>query len=218
MEQYRSGRKAPQFFSNAERLAVFIDGSDFRLTAGGLGIDVDFKKLIAYFRDSAHLVRAHFYFVDRDDEDGISLRPLTDWLDYNGYTTIACSGSDSDPESPGRRRNKNFLNVQLTVDVLEIAPVVDHVVIFTGDAVLAPLVDALKWRGRRVSIISTLQLRPPMVADGLRRRADQFIDIADIVQHVAKESPAVAIKEPVAAKRARRPARSHKLPLEAKSG
>lgn len=177
-------------FAKTERLAVLIDGPDLRATAGGIGIDIDFKKVLSFFQDVSQLVRIQFYHIDRDDEEEASLRPLTDWLDYNGFSTIACSGRDT--EAVGRRSNKNFLNVRMAVDALELASVVDHLVIFSGDAVLGPLVDALKWRGKRVSIISTLQLRPPMIADDLRRRADQFIDIADMIEHVAKDAPTPA--------------------------
>lgn len=183
-------------FAKTERLAVLIDGPDLRATAGGIGIDIDFKKVLAFFQDAAQLIRIQFYHIDRDDdEDEAPSRPLTDWLDYNGFSTVACSGRES--ESVGRRSNKNFLNVRLAVDALELSQTVDHVVIFSGDAVLGPLVDALKWRGKRVSIVSTLQLRPPMIADELRRRADQFIDIADMIQHVAKDKPASARRRAV---------------------
>lgn len=176
-------------FAKSERLAVLIDGPELRATAGGMGVDVDFKKILTFFQSVAQLVRINFYHIDREDEDDTSLRPLTDWLEYNGYTTVACSGREAD--SVGRRGNKGFLNVRLAVDALEIASSVDHVVLFSGDAVLVPLVEALKWRGRRVSVVSTLQMRPPMVADELRRRVDQFIDIADMVEVVAKDQPPV---------------------------
>lgn len=186
-------------FAKSERLAVFIDGPELRATVGGMGIDVDFKKVLNFFQGIAQLVKIQFYHIDREDEEEASLRPLTDWLDYNGYSTVACSGRE--PGSPGRRSNKNFLNVRMTVDALEIAPLVDHIVIFSGDAVLGPLVDALKWRGRRVSVVSTLQLRPPMIADELRRKADQFIDIADIIEFVAKD----VVASPVVKKRRAKP-------------
>lgn len=177
-------------FAKTERLAVLIDGPELRATAGGIGIDIDFKKVLSFFQDVSQLVRIQFYHIDREEEDEASLRPLTDWLEYNGFSTVACSGRDT--EAVGRRSNKNFLNVRMAVDALELASVVDHLVIFSGDAVLGPLVDALKWRGKRVSIISTLQLRPPMIADDLRRRADQFIDIADMIEYVAKDMAAPA--------------------------
>lgn len=188
-------------FAKTERLAVFIDGPELRATVGGMGLDIDFKKILGFFQGIAHLVRIQFYHIDRDDEEEASLRPLTDWLEYNGYSTVACSGREN--ESSGRRSNKNFLNVRMAVDALEIAPLVDHIVLFSGDAVLSPLVDALKWRGRRVSVVSTLQLRPPMIADELRRKADQFIDIADIAEHVAKDMGSVKPKK-VRAQRAPR--------------
>jgi uncharacterized LabA/DUF88 family protein len=179
-------------FAKSERLAVFIDGPELRATVGGMGIDVDFKKVLTFFQGIAQLVKIQFYHIDREDEEEASLKPLTDWLEYNGYSTVACAGCETG--IAGRRSNKNFLNVRMTVDALEIAPLVDHIVLFSGDAVLSPLVEALKWRGRRVSVISTLQLRPPMIADELRRKADQFIDIADIVEHIAKDAPAGATK------------------------
>lgn len=172
-------------FSTSERIAVFIDGAELRAAVGGIGIDVDFKKLRALFEGVAKLGGMLFYHIDREDDEEDTLRPLIDWLDYNGYRTVACSGRETDAIS--RRGNKGFVNVRLTVDALEMAAGVDHIVIFSGDAVLGPLVDALKWRGKRVSIVSTLQLRPPLVADNLRRRADQFIDLADIIEHIAKD-------------------------------
>lgn len=177
-------------FSTSERIAVFIDGAELRAAVGGIGIDVDFKRLRALFEGVAQLAGILFYHIDRDDEDEHTLRPLIDWLDYNGYRTVACAGRETDAGS--RRGNKGFLNVRLAVDALDMASGVDHVVIFSGDAVLGPVVDALKWRGKRVSIVSTLQLRPPMIADTLRRKADQFIDIADIIQHIAKDQVPVA--------------------------
>jgi uncharacterized LabA/DUF88 family protein len=176
-------------FAKNERLAVFIDGPDLRATLGGMGVDVDFKKVLIFFQDIAQLVRINFYHIDRDDDEDSSLRPLTDWLEYNGYTTVACAGRET--ETVGRRGNKSFLNVRVAVDALEIAAQVDHVVLFSGDAVLSPLVEALKWRGVRVSVVSTLQLRPPMIADELRRKVDQFIDIADIIEFIAKDQAAV---------------------------
>jgi uncharacterized LabA/DUF88 family protein len=196
-------------FHQTERIAVFIDGPELRATVGGIGFELDFKRLLAFFQSLGRLVRISFYHIDREDDEEHSLRPLTDWLEYNGYTTIACAGRESD--GIGRRSNKNFLNVRMTVDALEIANGVDHVVIFSGDAVLGPLVDALKWRGKRVSVCSTLQLRPPMVADELRRRADQFVDIADIIEHIAKD-PLVVVKQ-----RRGRPAQRKQAPPQPQS-
>jgi uncharacterized LabA/DUF88 family protein len=179
-------------FTKSERIAVLIDGPELRATVGGIGIDVDFKKLLELFQGAARVVRACFYYIEREDEEEHSLRPLVDWLDYNGYRTVACSGRETD--GIGRRSNKNFLNVRLAVDALDGAASVDHVVIFSGDAVLGPVVDCLKDHGKRVSIVSTLQLRPPMIADELRRKADQFIDLADIIEHVAKDRPVTVVK------------------------
>ncbi len=203
-------------FARSERIAVLIDGPELRAAVGGIGIDVDFKKLLKFFEGVSRVIQASFYYIERDDEEEHWLRPLIDWLDYNGFRTVACSGRESD--GVGRRSNKNFLNVRLAVDALDTAAGVDHVVIFSGDAVLGPLVDCLKRYGKRVSIVSTLQMRPPMIADDLRRKADQFIDLSDIIEHIAKDRPMTVVtkrrrapaKTSVAAARSQSPVNSQK--------
>ncbi len=173
------------YFDKSERLAVFIDGPELRGAMGALGVDVDFKKIYHLFERAGHLLRVTFYHIEREDDEQHSMRPLIDWLEYNGFSTVACQGREGD--SPARRGNKNFLNVRLAVDALVMAEQVDHIVIFSGDAVLGPLIDALKWRGCRVSIFSTLRARPPMIADDLRRKADQLVDLADILDEITKD-------------------------------
>lgn len=181
------GHRAYMDIHTAERLAVFIDGPELRGAVAGIGIDVDFKKIHRLFEQAGQLLRITFYHIEREDDEDHSMRPLTDWLEYNGYTTVACQGREG--EAAARRGNKNFLNVRLAVDALGLAEHVDHIVIFSGDAVLGPLVDALKLRGCRVSIFSTVKSRPLMIADDLRRRADQFVDLAHVLKDIAKDQP-----------------------------
>ncbi len=188
-------------FYQTERLAIFIDGANLYATAKSLGFDIDYKRLLSFFRSKAQLVRALYYTALAEDQEYSSIRPLVDWLDYNGYTMVTKPIKEF-TDSQGRRKIKGNMDIELTVDAMRMAEVVDHVVLFTGDGDFRALVAALQMKGRRVSVISTLQTQPPMVADELRRQADQFVDIADleplICRDPASRSPREGVREPVA--------------------
>ena len=83
-------------------------------------------------------------------------------------------------DSQGRRKVKGNMDIELAVDAMEIAPHVDHIVIFSGDGDFRPLVAALQRKGVRVSVVSTIRSQPPMIADDLRRQADNFIELDEL--------------------------------------
>ena len=173
-------------FYPTERVALFIDGANLYATAKTLGFDIDYKRLLGLFRQKGQLVRALYYTALAEDQEYSSIRPLIDWLDYNGYTMVTKPTKEF-TDSMGRRKVKGNMDIELTVDAMKLSEQLDHVVIFTGDGDFRALVQALQERGKRVSIVSTLQTQPPMVADELRRQADQFIDIADLEQLICRD-------------------------------
>jgi uncharacterized LabA/DUF88 family protein len=173
------------FYQN-ERIALFIDGANLYSTAKALGFDIDYKRLLALFRQKGQLVRALYYTALIEDQEYSSIRPLIDWLDYNGYTMVTKPTKEF-TDSMGRRKIKGNMDIELTVDAMKLAPHLDHIVLFSGDGDFRPLVASLQQTGKRVSVISTLQTQPPMVADELRRQADQFIDIADLEQLICRD-------------------------------
>jgi uncharacterized LabA/DUF88 family protein len=173
-------------FYPTERVALFIDGANLYATAKTLGFDIDYKRLLGLFRQKGQLVRALYYTALAEDQEYSSIRPLIDWLDYNGYTMVTKPTKEF-TDSTGRRKVKGNMDIELTVDAMKLAEQLDHIVIFTGDGDFRALVQALQERGKRVSIVSTLQTQPPMVADELRRQADQFIDIADLEQLICRD-------------------------------
>jgi uncharacterized LabA/DUF88 family protein len=172
-------------FHNLERVALFIDGANLYSTARGLNIDIDFRKLLTLFQDSAYLVRAYYYTALAEDQEYSSVRPLIDWLDYNGYTVITKPMKEF-TDSMGRRKVKGNMDIELTIDVMELADQVDHIVIFSGDGDFRRLVEAVQRKGKRVTVASTLKSQPPMIADELRRQADYFIEIAAIIEKIAR--------------------------------
>jgi uncharacterized LabA/DUF88 family protein len=169
-----------------ERIALFIDGANLYATARSLGFDIDYKKLLEVFGKKGHLVRALYYTALAEDQEYSSIRPLVDWLDYNGYTMVTKPTKEF-TDSSGRRKIKGNMDIELAVDAMELAEHLDHLIIFSGDGDFRSLVEALQHKGRRVSVVSTLATQPPMIADELRRQADQFIDLADIEEEIGRD-------------------------------
>jgi uncharacterized LabA/DUF88 family protein len=184
------------FYPN-ERVALFIDGASLYGTAKSLGLEIDFKRLLHLFREQVQLVKVRYYTVLADSLEYTSIRPLIDWLDYNGFSVVTKPVKEFS-DAAGRRKSKGNMDVELTVDAMRLSDNFDHIVLFSGEADFRSLVAALQRNGKRVSVISTLRTQPPMIADELRRQADQFIDLADLYDQVARtgSGPATRKDEP----------------------
>jgi len=179
------------YFYPCERIALFIDGANLYASAKSLGFEIDFKRLKSLFRRKGQLVRALYYTALLEDQEYSSIRPLIDWLDYNGFSMVT-KPTKQFLDTTGHRKIKGNMDIELTVDAMHLAPNLDHLVIFSGDGDFRSLVAALQQMGKRVSVVSTLRTQPPMVADELRRQADQFIDLADLEDEVARKVQACA--------------------------
>jgi uncharacterized LabA/DUF88 family protein len=182
------------FYQN-ERVALFIDGANLYATSKALGFDIDYKRLLAHFRGKCQLIRALYYTALAEDQEYSSIRPLIDWLDYNGYTMVTKPTREF-TDASGRRKIKGNMDIDLAVDAMRLADNLDHIVLFSGDGDFRPLVVALQQRGKRVSVVSTLQTQQPMVADELRRHSDQFIDLADLETVIGRDPAARPAREP----------------------
>ena len=168
-----------------ERIGLFIDGANLYAASRALGIDIDYKRLYDEFAAQGRLLRAFYYTALTDDQDYSPIRPLIDWLDYNGFTMVTKPTKEF-TDSAGRRKIKGNMDIELAVDVMEMAPVLDHIVLFSGDGDFRRVVEAVQRRGTRVSVVSTLRTTPPMAADELRRQADSFIDLEDLAARIGR--------------------------------
>ncbi len=173
-------------FDPREKIALFIDGANLYATSRALGFDIDYRKLLSSFQKRGYLVRAYYYTALVEDQEYSSIRPLIDWLDYNGFKVVTKPAKEF-TDSTGRRKIKGNMDIELTVDALELAEYVDHYVIFSGDGDFRTLVEALQRRGRKVSIVSTMASQPPMISDDLRRQADNFIDLMSLKAELGRE-------------------------------
>jgi uncharacterized LabA/DUF88 family protein len=169
----------------SDRTALFIDGANLYSAARSLHLELDFRQMLELFRSRTNLVRAYYYTAVVEGEEFSAVRPLVDWLGYNGFSVVtkpARRFTDAD----GHRRTKGNMDIEIAVDMLELSPRIDHAVLFSGDGDFKRLVQAVQARGVRVTVVSTLKSQPPMAADDLRRQADAFIDLADMEGQFAR--------------------------------
>jgi uncharacterized LabA/DUF88 family protein len=171
----------------SSNIALFIDGANLYATAKTLGFDVDYKRLLTEFQSRGMLLRALYYTAIIEDQEYSSIRPLVDWLDYNGYTVVTKATREF-IDANGRRKVKGSMDVELAVDAMQLAGHMDQMVLFSGDGDFRPLVKAVQRHGVRVTVVSTISSQPPMIADELRRQADDFIDLVELRAKVARES------------------------------
>jgi uncharacterized LabA/DUF88 family protein len=176
------------FYPN-DKIALFIDGANLYSAAKGLGFDIDYKKLLEEFRKRGILIRAYYYTAVVEDQDYSPIRPLVDWLDYNGYSVVTKTAREY-TDSQGRKRWRGDMDIEIACDMLEIADRADHVVLFSGDGDFRRLIEAVQRKGVRVTVVSTVKSQPPMASDDLRRQADSFVDLSDLSNIIGRPARA----------------------------
>ena len=176
-----------------ERIALFIDGANLYATAKSLGFDIDYRKMLKEYQSRGYLVRAFYYTALVEDQEYSSIRPLIDWLDYNGYSVVTKPTKEF-VDSTGRRKVKGNMDIELAIDAMELADHIDHMVLCSGDGDFRSLVEAMQRKGVRVAVISTISTQPPMVADELRRQADEFIDLVTLQSKIGRDPSERAVR------------------------
>ena len=173
-------------FDQREKIALFIDGANLYATSKSLGFDIDYKKMLKFFQGQGYLLRAYYYTALIEDQEYSSIRPLIDWLDYNGYRVVTKPTKEF-VDSAGRRKVKGNMDLELAIDAMQLSDTVDHMVLFSGDGDFRTLVEALQRRGRKVSVVSTVSTQPAMIADDLRRQADHFIELTQLKNEIGRD-------------------------------
>jgi uncharacterized LabA/DUF88 family protein len=172
-------------FYPQERIALFIDGANLYAAARALQFDIDYKRLLELFGAKGRLIRSFYYTALIEDQEYSPIRPLVDWLDYNGYTMVTKPTKEY-TDATGRRKLKGNMDIELAIDVMEMAQFLDHIVLFSGDGDFRRLVEAVQRKGVRVTVVSTIRSTPPMVADELRRQADTFVELQDLAPSIMR--------------------------------
>ena len=175
-------------FSNktaSHKTALFIDGANLFATSKNLGFEIDFKRLLQEFQNRGLLLRAFYYTTVIEDQEYSYVQPLLDWLGYNGYTVVTKAAKEFHDAS-GYRRVKGNMDIELAVDALELSRHIDEMVLFSGEGGFRSLIEAMQRRGVRVTVVSTMSTHP-MIADELRRQADDFIDLKQLQSRIARD-------------------------------
>src|SRR6266478_4458071 len=169
-----------------DKIALFIDGANLHATCRAFGFDVDYKRLLKEFQSRGVLLRAFYFTTIIEDQEYSSVRPLIDWLDYNGYTVVTKLTKEF-IDAGGRRKAKGSMNIELAVNAMALAGHIDQMFLFSGDGDFRPLLEAMQRRGVHVTVVSTNASQPPMVADELRRQADLFVDLAELKPKLGRD-------------------------------
>ncbi len=185
-EQDRKVETGVPFYAG-EKVAMFIDGANLHAAAKALNFDMDYRLLLSWIADQSRLVRAFYYTALAEDQEYSPIRPLIDWLDYNGYTMVTKPVREF-VDSQGRRKIKGNMDIELAIDMMEMAENVDHILLFSGDGDFRRLIEAVQRKGKRVTVISTIKTSPVMVSDELRRQADHFLDLHRLAPFIAREN------------------------------
>ena len=172
-------------FYPTDRIALFIDGANLYSAAKALNFDIDYRKLLDEFRKRGILIRAYYYTALVEGDDYSPIRPLVDWLDYNGFALVTKTAKEY-VDSQGRKRWRGDMDIEIACDMMEMAGNADHLVLFSGDGDFRRLVEAVQRKGARVTVVSTVKSSPPMTSDELRRQADTFVDLADLASVVGR--------------------------------
>lgn len=178
-------------FYHEEKIAIFIDGANLYAAAKALDFEIDYKLLLQWIASQSRLIRANYYTALSEDQDYSPLRPLIDWLDYNGYNVVKKPTREFTDEN-GHKRIKGSMDVELAVDMMEMAEQADHIILFSGDGNFRRLLEGVQRKGTRVTVVSSLKTNPSMISDDLRRQADHFLeldDLADEIDRIAEDLP-----------------------------
>ncbi len=173
-------------FNPQERVGLFIDGANLYAAARSLGFDIDYKRLREEFAGKGRLIRALYYTALVEDQEYSPIRPLVDWLDYNGYTLVTKPTKEF-TDAMGRRKIKGDMDIEIAVDMMELSGALDHIVLFSGDGDFRRVTEAVQRKGVLVTVVSTIRSQPPMIADELRRQADNFIELQELEPLIARE-------------------------------
>lgn len=170
-----------------KKTAIFIDGANLSSSASQIGMRIDFKKLLTFYEKNYDLIRAYYYTALSDNAAYKNIHSLVDWLSYNGYNVISKKAKEFVSEDSVKRIKGN-MDCEIIVGMLEMAPHVDHLILFSGDGDFRCVVEAVQRMGKRVTIVSAARGDQSVTADELIRQADYFVDLADLRPHIGYDN------------------------------
>jgi uncharacterized LabA/DUF88 family protein len=175
-----------KMFFPGERIAVFVDGANIHATLRQLDFQFDYKLLREFFGDCGELLRSYYYTAMKPDGQNDSVKPLVDFLQLNGWTTITKPFRYQG--EPGEITIKGNLDCEITVDMIRMSEFVDHLVLFSGDGDFRYLIEHLQDRGKRVTVASSRVTKTAVLSNELAKQADNFIELETLKLFAGRET------------------------------
>ncbi len=163
---------------------IIVDGANLHASCMHLGFMVDYSKVAGVFPGETH--RQVYCTALHPANEHSTLRPMVDWLDHHEWDVIS-KDTKRYLSADGSSRVKGNMDVEITLSAVSMAAKITDLILFSGDGDFCALVKYMKDRGVRVTVVSTRMTRPSMVADTLRRAADQFVELRNIAQDIKKD-------------------------------
>jgi len=165
-----------------DRVAIFIDGENIHYSAKHLNMRLDYLKLCRNLAGERRLLRSYFYTAVSNQSEGKI--DFINFLKLNGFTVVTKEIKSFNEMDGGGRNVRGLLDMEMAIDVLDLAPHLDTVILCTGDGDFKPLVLALGRRGIHVEVCALRE----MTSTELIATADAYTDLATLKDDIALQS------------------------------
>ncbi|HOX26223.1 MAG TPA: NYN domain-containing protein [Candidatus Krumholzibacteria bacterium] len=167
--------------SPLDKVAIFIDGENIHYSAKHLNMRLDYLKLCRRLAGKRRLLRAYFYTAISAQSEGKI--DFINFLKLNGFTVVTREvKSFSEPDATNRSV-RSALDMELAMDIVNLCPHVDTVILCSGDGDFRPLVEAVARRGKHVEVCALRE----MTSTDLIAAADVYVDLGSLKDEIALE-------------------------------
>jgi uncharacterized LabA/DUF88 family protein len=165
--------------SPLDRVAVFIDGENIHYSAKHLNMRLDYLKLCRKLAGPRRLVRSYFYTAVSTQSEGKI--DFINFLKLNGFTVVTREVKSFNDPDGSARSIRGALDMEMAMDVMDLLPRLDSVIICTGDGDFCPLLAAVGRRGLHVEVCALRE----MTSTDLIAAADVYTDLGTLKDQIA---------------------------------
>ena len=163
------------------KTAVFIDAANLENSVKSRGWWIDYKKLYMFFDQRTNLVTIRHYCVRHNDERQDNFFTVLKRTGFK-FITKPLKIITNDDKLKGHLRKANF-DVEIAMDVAELADKFDTLILFSGDSDFDYLVKKLREKDKKVIVISTKH----HIARELIAGCNKYIDLKKLKPYIERK-------------------------------